>query len=121
MKCKKKRGEVLKLKAYKFRLYPNKEQAELINKTIGCSRFVYNELLARKIHLYKNYKVSVSKYDTFKTLPKLKMKYEWLKEADATALQSSLHDLDTAYKNFFRRVKQGNDKAGFPKFKSGTT
>jgi len=48
----------------------------------------------------------------------LKTQIEWLKEVDSVSLQSSLKDLDMAYQNFFRRVKQGDKKAGFPRFKS---
>ena len=51
-------------------------------------------------------------------LKNLKIQYEWLKEIDSVSIQSSLKDLDVAYQNFFRRVKQGDKKVGFPKFKS---
>lgn len=97
---------------YKFRIYPNKMQQELIEKTFGCCRFVYNQLLDKKIKLYQNDNKSISYYDTCKLLPSLKQQYEWLKEIDATALQSSLFNLDKAYKNFFEK------RARFPKFKS---
>lgn len=64
-------------KAYKFRIYPNQEQQELIDKTIGCSRFIYNEFLAKaKKDNYKSYSKNSSQ------LPKLKKEYEWLKEVE---------------------------------------
>ena len=56
-------------------------------------------------------------YECSKDLTKLKKSLTWLKEVDATALQSSIRDLDTSFQNFFRRIKNG-EKPGFPKFKS---
>lgn len=104
-------------KAYKFRLYPNSKQIQFIQRTFGCVRFVYNHFLANRIEAYKlketlNYNACSAK------LTLLKSELAWLKEVDSVALQSSLKDLDLAYQNFFRRVKQGNQKVGFPRFKS---
>lgn len=98
-------------KAYKYRIYPNKSQQELIQKTFGCCRFVYNYFLNLKIHEYKNNGKSLNYYDTCKHLTQLKSENEWLKEPDKSALQNSLKDLDFAYVNFYR-------KRGFPKFKT---
>ena len=107
------------LKGYKYRIYPNEEQSIQIEKTFGCCRFVYNQLLAKKIDLYKNEQKSMSKTDCNNYCNRiLKKEYIWLKEVDKFALTNSIYGLDEAYKNFFRRVKQGNDKVGFPKFKS---
>ena len=107
------------LKGYKYRIYPNEEQIIQIEKTFGCCRFVYNQLLAKKIDLYKNEQKSMSKTDCNNYCNRiLKKEYEWLKEVDKFALTNSIYNLDEAYKNFFRRVKQGNEKVGFPKFKS---
>lgn len=101
------------LKSYKFRLYPNKEQELLIQKTFGCVRFVYNQCLAYKIDKYKNEKASLSRIDVnnYKNRT-LKAKYEWLKEVDKFALDNAVINLDSAYQKFFREHK------GFPKFKS---
>lgn len=106
------------LKGYKYRIYPNKEQEILINKNIGCVRFVFNHYLAERINSYKEEQKSLSYNDNAKNLTQLKKEYVWLKEVESTSLQQTLKDLDKAYQNFFRRVKQGGDKAGFPKFKS---
>lgn len=104
-------------KSYKFRIYPNREQELLIQKTFGCCRFVYNHFLAKRIEAYAGDKTTLS-YNTCSALmTDMKKEVEWLREVDATALQSSIRDLDTAYQNFFRRVKNG-EKPGFPKFKS---
>ncbi len=106
------------LRAYKYRLYPNKKQQELINKTIGCCRFVYNYYLNKKIELYKVEQKSMSYNACANDLKHLKKEKEWLKEVDSISLQQSLKDLDVAYQNFFRRVKNGDKQVGFPKFKS---
>lgn len=107
-------------KAYKLRLYPNKAQEELIQKTFGCVRFVYNHFLEDRITAYKEYGENRSFFQQNKMLTALKQEYPWLQEPDKNALQNALRDLNAAYQNFFRRVKQGGDP-GFPKFKSKKT
>ena len=99
-------------KAYKYRIYPNEKQKEVIAKTFGCCRFVYNKCLAEKIELYKTEKKSITYVKCAKAMTKLKDELKWLTEVDSTALQSSLKDLDNAYKKFFK------EHAGYPKFKS---
>lgn len=108
-------------KSYKFRIYPNKSQRILIEKTFGCCRFVYNHYLAKSIEDYKLTGKMNSRFQNDKDYTQLKKQEEffWLKETDASAHQSSLKDLDAAYQNFFRRVKRGQ-KPGFPKFKKKT-
>ena len=105
------------MKAYKFRIYPNETQKELMEKSFGCTRFVYNHMLALQIKTYKEQGKSHSKYDLVKMIPSLKKEHEWLKEVDSTCLQASIDDLDSAYQNFFREIKKGNNQ-GFPKFKT---
>ena len=101
------------LKAYKYRIYPNKEQKEQIAKTFGCSRFVYNQTLAYRKEKYEKEKVSVSKIDCNNYCNReLKKKYEWLKEVDKFALTNAIYNMDTAYQKFFK------EKGGYPKFKS---
>ena len=103
--------------SYKFRIYPNTEQQTLIQKTFGCARFVYNHFLAQRIAEYKTTGKSLTQFQQDKFLTALKREIDWLREPDKCALQNSLKDLDTAYKNFFRSVKSGG-KTGFPRFKS---
>lgn len=103
-------------KAYKFRLYPNKEQRILINKTFGCARFIYNHYLAESIEDYKNTGKSKTYNQNSADSTQLKKELTWLSDVDSWAITNSLKDLDTAYKNFFRRCKKG-EKLGFPKFK----
>lgn len=103
--------------SYKFRIYPNTEQQILIQKTFGCTRFVYNYFLAQRISEYNTSGKSSTRFQQDKSLTLLKQQIEWLQEPDKCALQNALKDLDTAYKNFFRSVKS-NGKVGFPQFKS---
>ncbi len=98
------------LKSYRYRLYPTKEQSELLDKQFGCNRLVYNLALAVKIEAWRKMKISLSAYDLIKQLPDLKMGLEWLCEVDAASLQQSILDMDKAYKSFF-------NGGGFPKFK----
>lgn len=98
-------------KSYKYRLYPTEIQKELIKKHIGSCRFIYNLALETKITAYTGNKINLSAFDLMKQLPELKKECPWLKEINAQSLQTSLVNLDTAYKNFFKG--QGN----FPKFK----
>ena len=109
-------GEIMEC-TYKFRIYPNKEQEILIQKTFGSTRYVYNHYLADRIEQYKETGKSPTRFIQDKQLTDLKKELLWLKEVDATALQSSLQTLDIAYQNFFRGIKQGQN-IGFPKFKS---
>ena len=103
-------------KAFKFRIYPTKDQQILINKTFGCSRFVYNYYLAKSIADYQASGTSNSCFQNCNDSTRLKSELVWLKEVDGWAITNSLRDLDSAYQNFFRRVKS-NQKPGFPKFK----
>jgi putative transposase len=99
-------------KAFKFRLYPTKEQAILINKSIGCSRFAFNHFLAKWNEQYEQTGKGLT-YNTCSTLlTGLKKELEWLKEVDSTSLQNSLKNLADAFSRFF---KKQNDR---PKFKS---
>ncbi|MEO1954565.1 MAG: transposase [Campylobacterales bacterium] len=106
------------LKVVKVRLYPNKVQQQLIHKTFGSCRYVYNMLLDAKIKAYECGD-NLSAYELKKRLVPMKNVEggEFLKEVDSTALQNAVLKIDVAYKNFFRRVKQGG-AVGFPRFKS---
>ena len=108
----------MKNRAYKFRIYPNREQEDLIQRTFGCSRFVYNHYLAYRKELYETKGESANFYACVNNLTQLKKELPWLNEVDSRALQTSLKDLDNAYQNFFRRVKRGAEKVGYPKFQS---
>lgn len=102
------------LKAYKYRLFPNKQQEVLLNKHFGCTRFVYNWALGEKMKAYQKDKTNLSRYDLQARLPKMKKQeeYSWLKEVNSLAIQSKLEDLDKAYVSFYKK------KNSYPKFKS---
>ena len=106
--------------SYKFRIYPTAEQQVQIQKTFGCTRFVYNHYLAKRKEKYASDNETYNYYACANDMTQLKGELAWLREVDATALQSSIRDLDIAYQNFFRRVKQGvkGDEVGYPNFKS---
>ena len=96
------------LKAYKYRLYPNKEQEEYFAKCFGCVRFIYNRMLSDKIEHYKETKQKLNN-----TPAQYKKEFPWLKEVDSLALANAQMNLQTAYNNFFTRPE-----TGFPNFKS---
>jgi putative transposase len=102
------------LKAYKYKLSPNKSQEVLLNKHFGCTRFVYNWALSEKMKAYQKDKTNLSRYDLQARLPKMKKQEEycWLKEVNSLAIQSKLEDLDKAYVSFYKK------KNSYPKFKS---
>lgn len=96
----------IRQKSYKFRLYPNQEQKQLFAKTFGCSRAIWNMMLADKIKHYEETKETLHN-----TPAQYKKEFPWLKEVDSLALANVQLNLQTAYKNFFR------SGFGFPKFK----
>ena len=99
-------------KGYVLRIYPTDKQKELINKTIGCARFIYNHFLDEKINDYKETGKSKSCYDQIKKLPTLSKEYPWLSEVDSCSLRTALFSLDDAYKRFFNKQNE------FPRFKN---
>lgn len=90
-------------KAFKYCIYPNREQRILLAKTFGCTRFVYNHYLAKRKDAYEKDGITFNYSACAKDLVSLKKEYEWLKEVDSVALQSSVKNLDTAYINFLRK------------------
>ena len=101
-------------KGIRTRLYPTEEQEGLINKTIGCCRFVSNQTLADCKQSYEQTQHFPSKNERITNLVPLKEEFEFLKEVDSTALQQSVRGLNSAFDNFYRN----RNHFGFPKFKS---
>ena len=97
---------MLRNKAYKFRLYPNKEQQILINKTFGCTRLIYNIMLDKKKR-----NNSLSCYDLIKEIPSLYKEYPFLKEVDSCSLRCAIFDLDNAYQRYYKKLGK------YPKYK----
>jgi len=98
------------LKAYRYRIYPNEAQKNLMEQTFGCTRFIYNFCLDAKKYAYEQNKVNLSAYNLMAQLPYLKQQYEWLKLVDSQSLFQAILNVDFAYKMFF-------NGSGFPKFK----
>ena len=96
-------------KAFKFRLYPTEDQQNELAKQFGHTRFVYNFYLAERKRVYFELGESLNYVDCANAMAELKddPQYAWLREADSQALQQSLKDLDTAYTNYFRMVREG--------------
>lgn len=101
-------------KSYKFRIEPTLEQMELLSKHFGACRFVFNRFLHERKEKYLNEKTSLNYYDNARTLTSLKKEegFDWLKEINSQSLQSSIRNLDSAYRNFFNKQNQ------FPRLKS---
>ena len=95
-------------RAIKIRIYPNKEQITQIEKTIGCSRFLYNQMLADKISYYQKEKKMLKN-----TPAGYKKEYPWLKEVDSLALANVQLNLEGAFRKFFQEPG-----IGFPRYKS---
>ncbi len=122
--------DMLVNKAYKFRIYPNKKQIELINKTIGCSRFVFNFFLGKQKdkdaywyiveEMVQNGQLPtnnwrgkcLNKYETVKSVKELKKQYTYLKEVDSIALQKSVENLADSYDRYYKKQNK------YPRFKS---
>lgn len=102
------------LLTYEYRLYPNKEQQELLSKHFGCVRFVYNYMLAYKTKLYETNHANINKFEMCSMVTHMKKQeeYSWLKEVNSQSLNVAIYNLEKAYTGFFR------DKKGYPKFKS---
>lgn len=102
------------MKSIKVRLYPTEEQGVLIDKTIGCCRFVYNRALEDCKQSYEQTRHFPSGKERSANLVPLKNEYEFLKDVSSAALQQSIRDLDSALNNFFKN----RNHFGFPVFKS---
>ena len=98
-------------KSYRFRLYPTTNQVELIHKTLGCTRLVYNHYLEKQKVLYDEGKDSLSCFDMIKDLKNLQVERPYLKEVDSCSLRCSLFNLEDAFKRWYKG--QGE----YPKFK----
>jgi putative transposase len=101
--------QVKMCRAVKYRMYPSETQAQLIDRTIGCARFIYNQMLETRIATYK------ATGETCNPTPaQYKDRFPFLREVDSLALCGAQMHLSTAYRNFFRTP----GRVGFPKFKT---
>ena len=102
-------------RAIKIRLYPNKTQEQILNKILGCYRFVYNYMLAYKQKAYEIDKTNLKITDLSKYFHGILLKdeqYSWLKEQNTKVMEQAIRQMDVAYQRFFKY------HTGFPKFKS---
>ena len=100
------------LKTFRYRIFPTDDQKDQLQRYFGVSRLIFNLGLETKTNAYASNKKSISKYDLMKQLPELKQEFDYIKECPSQVLQQSLHNLDTAYGNFFK------NRGEFPKFKN---
>jgi len=107
-------------KRFNYRIYPTAEQEAQIQKNFGCVRFVYNYFLNKRIEKYKAGEGIYGYYDACRDLTQLKKQdeYAWLREADSHSLQKAIKNMNYAYSEFFRRVREKSGAPGFPRFKS---
>ena len=107
------------MQAFKFRIYPTKEQRGLLAKTFGSTRFIWNQMLGERVQVYEEFKENKEALAEYKyqTEKQLKQEHEFLLEVDSVSLQQSRMNLMEAYTNFFRNLKNGK-AAGFPNFKN---
>ena len=105
--------------SYKYRLYPTREQAEVLQKNLNFCCFLYNCALQERNDHYKKFGTGVSYGKQSAQLPEIKIEFaEQTQTIYSQSLQQVLKRLDGSYQNFFRRVKAGADKVGFPRYRS---
>ena len=105
-------------KTYKYRLLGNKQTFANAEKWLVLCQQLYNVALEQRIKCYQQYDKSLSCYDQINQLPELRIEFPEYAEVGSQCLQDVIERLDKAYKAFFRRLKSGGDKAGFPRFRS---
>lgn len=105
---------------YRFRIYPSRKQENLIEKTFGCCRYVYNHYLQLRFKSIYDSEKPLTYHLCANDLTLLKDKKKWLRDVDSTALQSALYDQEIAFQNYYRRRRQGysNHKIHFRKKRS---
>ena len=99
-------------KGYRYRIYPDPKQEELVSSFFGCCRYVYNSCLSYRKEIYASEKRNASQYECMRKVTSMRNDPEipWLKDCDSMALQESVKDLDKAYKSFFEK------HSGYPKY-----
>lgn len=101
---------------YQYRLLPTKAQQTKLNQTLELCRWVYNESLATRKNAWEQEQKSISRYDTFKMIPKWKEQKPELNQVYTQVLRDACTRVDLGFKAFFRRVKAG-EKPGYPRFR----
>ncbi len=113
-------NQILK-RTYKYRLYPTKDQQDILEKHLSLCKWLYNHFLEERESLYEKNKTKITCYDQIKKIPNLKKERSELKNIYSQTLQDVARRLDKAFQNFFRRVKENKNgrkqKPGYPRFK----
>jgi putative transposase len=105
------------MKTYKFRLSPSKSQRTKLLQTLELCRWVFNETLATRKNAWEQEKKSITRFDTIKMLPYWKVEKPELSQVYSQVLQEVCTRVDLAFQSYFRRVKDGAEKVGYPRFK----
>ncbi len=105
------------IKTYKYRLYPTRKQTEKLEWTLETCRILYNSALVDRNRHYEETDKGLSRIDQQKILVRDKKNIEYLMNIHSQVLQDVLFRVEKAYKAFFRRIKEKNGKAGYPRFK----
>ena len=99
-------------KGYTIRIYPTKNQEELLRKHIGCCRFIWNHMIEVQKTRYQNGEKYLNRFGMIKLIPLIKKEYEWLNEVSNHSLQLICKDVNNAYQRFFKKI------SNYPKFKT---
>ena len=99
-------------KGYTIRIYPTKDQEELLRKHIGCCRFIWNHMIEVQKTRYQNDEKYLNHFGMIKLIPSIKKEFQWLNEVSHHSLQLICKDVNTAYQRFFKKISK------YPKFKS---
>ncbi|WP_239639002.1 helix-turn-helix domain-containing protein, partial [Thermodesulfovibrio thiophilus] len=110
---------ILKAKTYKYRLYPTKKQVQKLEWTLDMCRILHNSCLLDRRNHYEQTGKGLSRIKQQEILKSDKQIVESLKQIHSQVLQDVLFRVDRAFQGFFRRIKEKNDKAGYPRFKGG--
>ena len=102
---------MFRIRGYKFRAYPDRKQRELLERTFGCCRFVYNHFLSLRKQTWEEEQKDLTYKEMSRGLTALKKEKAWLKEPDSISLQQALRHLEQAYQGFF------SGRRGYPRFK----
>src|SRR5437764_6505238 len=105
-------------RTFKFRIYPSKAQTTCLNHTLSLCCELYNAGLQERRDAYRLERKSIRYLEQANQLPEIKEARPELNDIHSQVLQDVLRRLDKAFQNFFRRVKERKDKAGFPRFRS---
>src|SRR5690348_5428609 len=104
------------LKTFKFRLYPTKHQQRLLDQQLEECRWLTNHLLAERREAWEQRQEPLRYYDQATSLPALKVERPSLSGVQSQVLQNVALRSDLAFQAFFRRVKEGEQEPGYPRF-----